>query len=117
MDLSGQVREATDYLEGGVGAAGLVTVVNPEVSEKEEVSNSAENSVSQVRIGGEDIIPKAVKKGRGKNKFFSLKTHPMKTRGLTSNTEEGHKFRKVIWNLEEEISKVIEKRVARGVDR
>ncbi|KAK4835884.1 hypothetical protein QYF36_015743 [Acer negundo] len=43
----------------------------------------------------------------------------MKTRGLRCNTYLGYKakYKKVIWNLEEEITKVIEKGVAMGIDK
>lgn len=51
------------------------------------------------------------KKIRGKRSISSCKIHPMITRGLKSNSVIGHKskMRRVVWNLEEEISKIIER--------
>ncbi|KAK0596155.1 hypothetical protein LWI29_013271 [Acer saccharum] len=58
------------------------------------------------------------KKHRGKCIISAVKIHPMITRGLKCNTNIGYeaKSRRVIWNLEKEISKVIEKGVARGIE-
>ncbi|KAK0593050.1 hypothetical protein LWI29_029879 [Acer saccharum] len=89
-----------------VQAAGLEEKTEDEQSELEigDHSQSNGNSGCTARIGKVDSSPKIRKKHRCKGKFPS-NTHPMKTR------------RKVIWHLEEEISKVIEKGVARGLEK
>ncbi|KAK0577585.1 hypothetical protein LWI29_035433 [Acer saccharum] len=60
---------------------------------------------------------KNAKKPRGKCSNSAFKIHPMVTRG--GNTVIGHKekTKRVVWNLEEEISKIIEKGVARRLER
>ncbi|KAK0591952.1 hypothetical protein LWI29_010708 [Acer saccharum] len=90
-----------------VQAAGLEEKTEDEQSELEigDHSQSNGNSGCTARIGKVDSSPKIRKKHRCKGKFPSINTHPMKTR------------RKVIWHLEEEISKVIEKGVARGLEK
>ncbi|KAK2648310.1 hypothetical protein Ddye_015799 [Dipteronia dyeriana] len=68
------------------------------------------------------IVPS--KSSRGKHYDSLIKTHPMKTRGLKDNVSKNRKVDKevkakskmVIWNLEEEITKVIEVGAARGID-
>ncbi|KAI9160455.1 hypothetical protein LWI28_008226 [Acer negundo] len=62
---------------------------------------------------------RVVKNPRGKNNYSSVNIHPMITRGLTANSDNGFKgkTRRVIWNLEEEIKKVIEKRATRSLYR
>ncbi|KAI9166022.1 hypothetical protein LWI28_024764 [Acer negundo] len=69
------------------------------------------------RIQSGELKSLAVKKLRGKHNSSSVKIHPMITRGLKGNTDKGFKSktRRVIWNLEVEITKVIEKRTAMGL--
>ncbi|KAI9165428.1 hypothetical protein LWI28_014008 [Acer negundo] len=69
------------------------------------------------RIQSGKLKSLAVKKPRGKYNSSSVKIHPMITRGLKGNIDKGFKSktRRVTWNLEEEITKVIEKRTAIGL--
>ncbi|KAK4851477.1 hypothetical protein QYF36_015477 [Acer negundo] len=70
-----------------------------------ELYKSDGNSGSDKVEGRKGSNSNFVKKQKGKCMKSSIKTHPMKTR------------RKVFWNLKEEISKFVERRVARVLEK
>ncbi|KAK0601764.1 hypothetical protein LWI29_027221 [Acer saccharum] len=109
VDLREQEREAVFQKSGAEDMSADVSVDHGPQAE--------DNRGGLAKPGSEESNPKSVKKKRGKGQFSSIKTHPMKTRGLKSSTECGAKQRKVIWNFEEEIAKVIEMGVARRLER
>ncbi|KAK1583238.1 hypothetical protein Q3G72_022055 [Acer saccharum] len=109
VDLREQEREAVFQKSGAEDMSADVSVDHGPQAE--------DNRGGLAKLGSEESNPKSVKKKRGKGQFSSIKTHPMKTRGLKSSTECGAKQRKVIWNFKEEIAKVIERGVARRLER
>ena len=81
-----------------------------------------------VVVGGSDMqtsiiaTPKPLRKSRGGGLNSFVKTHPMKTRRSKLNSSnalcDGRKKlgKRVTWNLAEEITKVIEREAALGVN-
>ncbi|KAI9201587.1 hypothetical protein LWI28_025649 [Acer negundo] len=94
-----------------------IQVVNPaDMNDNEE----ADQRKTNFRQDPADNIKSTVaKKSRGMLFDYSVNSQLRKSRGLKCRTDLGHKskFRKVIWNLEEEISKVIENGVAKRLEK
>ncbi|KAK0602982.1 hypothetical protein LWI29_000134 [Acer saccharum] len=89
------------------------------VSSRETGSSASEVEISKCITRRKKLGREAdFKKGRGIDS--GVKSHPMKTRRaklIHSNTVSNHKrLRKVSWNLEEEMTKVIEKGTELGVN-
>ncbi|KAK0596123.1 hypothetical protein LWI29_013011 [Acer saccharum] len=114
--ITGNLMLATERCKGQ-GIDLCIDLRDQDSSSSDDIAHSREQSSSQDTVVDETQFDEngkvqrtVTKKQRRKGTESSIKTHPMLTRRANANS--GLENKKVMWNLEVEIAKLIEKRMA-----
>ncbi|KAK1553731.1 hypothetical protein Q3G72_002783 [Acer saccharum] len=117
IELMVDLREKGDCGEEQISEREKITMEEMTGQGKEDNQRKEGDKSNSGRRCSGNVMLMPMKKPRGKKNPSSVKIHPMVTRGLKGLCFEKSfkgKNRRVLWNLEDEITKVIERREARG---